>query len=364
MNIDKDTNASQSNELDAPIMVNQFSFDMDDCYANLQNMRAAGLLRGAWTGFYSLDQFYTIKRGSMTYLVAAPHCGKSALINELVVNLIEFSKFKVIIYSPETGTPSDVFAELLWSKGKKPFIKNKSGFNVTDEEAVEAMEFLRENVKILDFGLQLPTIDMIYAQVARLKEEGFNADLLIIDPAVEVATSKNKGVREDIAVEELTNKIRRFSSHYDIHTLIAIHTKAMEKRKGTTVAGEEIWYYPQPSMNDIAGGQTWARKGMMIVTLWRPPKGFPKDENGAFYDDNEMVIEVVKARPKCAGSLGKCSLFYDKWSNRFCEEIDRQKYFSYQCPDGFTERELSPNNIIEIQRRNEPNKQGEIWNQQ
>jgi hypothetical protein len=343
------------------IMVNQFSFDMGDCLSNIRNMRSAGLMKGAWLGFSNLDEFYTMKRGSMTYLVAAPHCGKSALINEFVINLIEFSKFKVIIYSPETGTPSDIMVELLWSKCKRPYIKNKAGINATDEEAEEAIRFLSENVVILDFGLQLPTIDMIYAQVARLKEEGFDADLLVIDPAVEIQSSKSKGVREDIAVEELTNKVRRFSSHYDIHTLIAIHTKAMEKRKGQTVAGEEIFYYPQPTMNDIAGGQTWARKGMMILTLWRPPKGFPKDDVGGFYEENELVIEVVKARPKSAGKLGRCVLKYDRISNRFKEEIDRQYHFSYPCKDGFTEREISPNNIQEITRRNTPTVQSNIW---
>ena len=343
------------------LLINKFSFDMSDCVANLRNMRDSGLLRGAWTGFAGLDAIYTVKRGSMTYLVASPHCGKSALINELVINLIEFSKFKVILYSPETGTPSDVFVELLWSYCKKPYIKNKKGYNCTDGEAELAINFLKENVVILDFGLQLPTIDMIYAQVARLKDEGFDADLLIIDPAVEIQSSKSKGVREDIAVEELTNKIRRFSSHNDIHTLIAIHTKSMEKRKGTTVAGEEIWYYPQPTMNDIAGGQTWARKGMMILTLWRPPKGFPKGDSGEFYEDNELVIEAVKARPKCAGSLGKCTLFYDKFANRFQEEIDRQKWYAYPCKDGFLEREISPNNIEEIIRRQTPTEQGRLW---
>jgi energy-coupling factor transporter ATP-binding protein EcfA2 len=344
--------------------IQQIAYSMDDCFDNLFKMRHAGLKRGAWTGFKVLDELYTVKKGSMTYLVAPSHCGKTSFLNELMTNLIEFSKWKIVIYSPETGTPSDVFNELLWTRCKKPFVCNKKGYNATEDEAKEAIEFLKDNIRILDFGLQLPTIDMIYSQVARLKEEGFNADMLVIDPAVEVKTGKSQGMRDDIAIEELTNKIRRFSSHYDIHTLIAIHTRQMEKKKGKLVSGEEVWYMPAPTMNDIQSGLTWARKGMMILTLWRPPAGLPKGDTGDCYVDNEMVISVVKARPKLAGALGQCSLFFDKWANRFYEswEQGKPKQWAYDCPEGFQEREISPNNEYAIlKQKQEKIKQEVIW---
>lgn len=338
--------------------INQYSYSITELEDELLKMRNEGLKRGAWLGFSKLDELWTMKRASTTWLVAPPHAGKSSFINEIIVNLINFSKFKIIIWSPETGDSKAVFNELLWTTCKRPFIKNKKGINATDEEVRKAIKLLKDNVEVLDFGLQPVTVEMIYAQVSRLREEkNFDADLLIIDPLTDLKTGKNDGQRDDIALEEFSSKVRRYSAHNDIHTMVAVHTKAMGRREGKTITGEKIEYVGRPTMDDIAGGQTLARRGMMIVTLWRPKEGLVKDsEKGEAYVKNETVVCVVKAKPKTAGSLGECSIFYDREANRYYEDSgDGKKIFSYECPDGFNEREVSPNNTeeyIKVQKEN------------
>ena len=275
------------------------SFNIDDIEDELFKMRSEGLKRGAWTGFSGLDELWTLKRSGQTYLIAPPATGKSSFINEIIDNLISYSKWKVVIWSPETGAAKDVYNELLWTHCKKPFIKNKAGVNCSDDEARAAIEFLRDNIRVLDFGMQGVTIDMIFSQVGRLiEEENFHPDLVIIDPYADLVTSSSKGLRDDLAIMEFTSKLRRYNARFQTHTILAIHTKVMEKKNGKTVAGEAISYFPKPTMNDIQGGTMFARKGFFIVSLWRPPVGLPKGEEGDFYEDNETVVSVVKAKPR------------------------------------------------------------------
>jgi hypothetical protein len=344
--------------------IKAIAYDLADMEAEMFKMRSEGLKRGAWTGFSELDKLWTLKKGYQTFLIAPPHQGKSSFINEIVINLIEFSKWKIVIWSPETGSARDVYNELLWTKCKKPFIKNKAGINSTDEEAREAMHELANQIKVLDFGMQGVTVDMIFNQVARFIDEGWKPDLVIIDPYIDLVTESSKGVRDDIAISNFCSKLRRYSSNYDIHTLLAIHTKTMDKKDGKTISGEKISYFPRPTMNDIQGGTTFARKGFFIVSLWRPVEGLPKGDDGEYYQGNETVVCVVKAKPKMAGSLGECSLYYDKIANRYYESHDAgyTKTWAYDCPDGFQEREISPNNEYAIlKQKQEKIKQEVIW---
>lgn len=326
-------------------IIKSYSSSMDDLKSELILMRNEGLKKGAWTGFLELSELLSFKRGSTTYLVAPPHVGKSSFINEIVDNLVMYSGWKIVIYSPETGSSKDVFNELLWTHLKQPFIKNKRGINATDAEVHKAFRELSENIRVLDFGIQDVTVDMIYRQVDRLRtDEDFAADMIIIDPMAEIKTASSMGVREDIAIGDVLNKVRRYSSKYDVHTLLAVHTRDLPYTAGQNISGESIRYQPMAKMSEIAGGQMYARKGMMIVILWRPPVGLPIGTDGSYYIGNETIVRVEKAKPKTAGSVGECILRYDRIANRYFE-IDESgnKNFSYPCPTGLEEREVSPN---------------------
>lgn len=329
--------------------VTSFAASPSSMRGRIETMRTEGLKRGAWTGFSSLDEHYTVKRGSSTLIIAPPHAGKSSFINELIDNLVRFSGFKFVVYSPETGSQEDVLNEILWTHCKKPVIKNKSNYFVSDEEFEEAMALFEDNIRVLDFGMQEVTIDMIFAQVERLREdEDFDADVVIIDPYAEIKTSESNGVRTDIAVNEFLNKMRRYSSKYDVHTMLAVHTRDIALKVDKNQYGQEVRYAPPAKATEIQGGQMFFRKAFFIVSLWRAPKDVSTGKpDGSVWEGNETVVEILKAKPKLAGKLGKVVLCYDKWSNRYyerCETSPKGMRFAYDCPDGFTEREISPNN--------------------
>ena len=299
-------------------------FKAEDLRDSLTNLREEGVKKGAWVGFDSLFDKYSVKKGSTTYVYAGAHQGKSQFGFELMMNLAEYSDWKWAVYSPETGSPTEVFAELLWVYLRKPFLINDH-LTATDEETEKAISFINDHFYIIDSGLTDLTVDGFYTAVNQIEEDNFiTIDGCMIDPFTEIKTDVSSGVRDDIAIGQVLTKIRKHSAEKNFHTIVTVHTKHQQAKYKNGVP-----YVDKPTMNDIAGGMQWSRKGMMVVNVWRCPYGL-EDANGVPYEPNQVEITVVKAKPKSVGKLGSVTLYYDKMKNRYYE-LDSQgkKQFAY-----------------------------------
>jgi len=299
-------------------------YKVEDVRDSLTTLRKEGVKKGAWTGFDSLFDKYSVKKGSTTYIYAGAHQGKSQFGFELMMNLAEYSGWKWAVYSPETGSPAEVFAELLWVYLRKPFLINDH-LTATDEETENAIKFINEHFYIIDSGLQDLSIEGFYTAVETIEEDNFiTIDGCMVDPFTEIRTDVNSGVRDDIAIGQVLTKVRKHSAEKDFHTIVTVHTKHQQAKYKNGVP-----YVDKPTMNDIAGGMQWSRKGMMVVNVWRCPYGL-EDTNGVPYEPNQVEITVVKAKPKIVGKLGTVTLYYDKMKNRYYELNSKgEKQFAY-----------------------------------
>ena len=297
----------------------QFIYKAEDVRDSLNTLRSEGVKKGAWTGFDSLFDKYSMKKGSTTYIYAGAHQGKSQFGFELMVNLAQYSGWKWAVYTPETGSPTEVFAELLWVYLRKPFLVNEH-IMATDEEKEEAMSFINEHFYLVDSGLQDLSIEGFYTAVEQIEDDNFiTIDGCMIDPFTEIRTDITSGVRDDIAIGQVLTKVRKHSAEKNYHTIVTVHTKHQQAKYKNGIPYVDI-----PTMNDIAGGMQWSRKGMMVLNVWRCPYGL-EDENGVPYEQNQVKITVVKAKPKIVGSLGSVTLFYDKMKNRYYEKDSQGK---------------------------------------
>ncbi len=305
-----------------------FIYKVEDVKDSLNTLRTEGVKKGAWTGFSSLFDKYSMKKGSTTYIYAGAHQGKSQFGFEVMVNLAEYSGWKWAVYSPETGSPTEVFAELLWVYLRKPFLINDH-ITATDEEKEKAVEFISKHFFLVDSGLQDLSIEGFYTAVEQIEEDNFlKIDGCMIDPFTEIRTDVSSGVRDDIAIGQVLTKVRKHSAERNYHSIVTVHTKYQ-----TAKYKNGIPYVDVPTMNDIAGGMQWSRKGMMVLNVWRCPYGL-EDENGVPYEPNQVKITVVKAKPKIVGKLGSVTLYYDKMKNRYYEYDNRgQKQYAYPQPN-------------------------------
>lgn len=303
-------------------------YKAEDVVDSLSTLRKEGVKKGAWTGFSSLFNKYSVKKGSTTYIYAGAHQGKSQFGFELMMNLAEYSDWKWAVYTPETGSPTEVFAELLWVYLRKPFLINDH-LTATDEETSRAIKFVNEHFYIIDSGLQDLSVEGFYTAVDTIEEDNnIKIDGCMIDPFTEIKTDVSSGVRDDIAIGQVLTKVRKHSAEKDFHTIVTVHTKHQQAKYKNGVP-----YVDKPTMNDIAGGMQWSRKGMMVINVWRCPYGL-EDSNGIPYEPNQVEITIVKAKPKIVGSLGTVTLYYDKMKNRYYEVDDRgNKCYAYEDPN-------------------------------
>jgi hypothetical protein len=303
-------------------MMKEFIYTLDRLEPQLRNMRITGVKKGEWVGFDALFEKFSVKRGSTTYIYAGAHQGKSQFAFEIMMNLAEFEGWKWAVYTPETGSPAEVYAELAWCYLRKPFLLNDK-INATDKEAERAMSFLREHFYVIDSGLKDLTIEGFYTAVDEIESSGVKIDGCLVDPFTEIKTDVNTGVRDDIAIGNILTRVRKHSSDKDYHTIVTVHTKHQQAKYKNGIP-----YVDVPTMNDIAGGMQWSRKGMMIVNVWRCPYGL-EDEQGVPYEPNQVKISVVKAKPKAVGSVGSLYMYYDKITNRYYVDEGGKKGYSH-----------------------------------
>jgi len=303
--------------------MSQYTYRLSDVRDEIFTLREEGSKRGAFAGFNSLHDYYSVKSNSYTIIFAAAHQGKSQFAYEVAMNLAEFEGYKIAVCSPETGSPKDVFAELCWIYARKPFLKNDKGVHVNDTEAEAAIRFVSEHFYVIDSGIDDFSVSQFYKEVRQIEEDDdVKINMCLIDPYTEFKTGVSEGVRDDVAIGEDLNMVRKMSSKGNYHTIVTVHTKNQMSKYHN---GRQ--YTPEAGFQDIAGGMMWSRKGFMIINLWRCPEGM-EDENGRPYDFNQVKVSIRKAKPKSAGKVGHCYLWYDPVANRYYErEIDETGYY-------------------------------------
>jgi hypothetical protein len=276
-----------------------------DIADNLELMRNTGNPIGDRTGFDDLDKIYTIKQGSFTFILAAPHHGKSEFAFELAFNqAFKYGK-KCLIYSPETGSVEDIYAEFIHKYTGRPFYKSIPG-SVEDKEYYNAINYIDQMFNVVDSDDKSYSIPEIMSLVRDEK-------LIITDPYNELRHEMgNYNGRQDLYIEDIIGEVRRFCKKFQKHWIISLHPAAQQIQKDDK--GNS--YYGMPMAREAAGGQALLRKAMTWINMWRPPLGM-NDQNGMPYEDNIVLIKVEKAKPKGVAMKGEIKLFFDWKKNRY-----------------------------------------------
>lgn len=287
--------------------------------AKLRHIRHDLPQRGELTGFSNLDALYTLKRGSFTFVLAPPHHGKSEFSFELLINQASKYNKRALIYSPETGSVEDIYAELIHKLSGRTIVE-KTGYACDDKEYYHWCNWIDHYFDIVDGDEKSYSLDELYD----LSVENKN-DIILADPWNELNHSKMKeyGSRQDLYIEDLIGDLRRFTKKENKHVLITLHP-ANQQIKET----DGIRHYPMPMAREAAGGQSLFRKAMTWINVWRPTHGL-KNEHGIPYEENEVIVLIEKAKPKHVSVRGKCSLFFDWKRNRYYEKINNIEYYAF-----------------------------------
>lgn len=299
---------------------------LEQVQKELNQYRQVGAERGKSVGFNWEDLPITFKPASTTYIGAAPHVGKTEFIFDILINLSCIHGWKHVIFSPETGEPHEIFAELCSKYIGKDFINSK--FGMTEVERGEAEVFISEYFYIIDPKDENLTIDQFYKLVDQIEiDEDVKFNTTLIDPWNELTEEflpEDLG-REDKYLSRILGECRKNARKTKRHNIIINHVRdqAVQKLSNGT------FYFPMPSPRDMAGGQVWFRKGMMMIMLWRPPIGWenPADKMITL-DDNELIVKVAKSKPKGVSINGVYKMYYEVSKKEFYIKKFGKKYYA------------------------------------
>jgi hypothetical protein len=291
-------------------------FTEKDVDEKIEEKYKNGLSRGYFVGWDELDKYWTLKLGTTLYVYGAPYSGKTQIWYEILINTSKFYDFKHVIFSPETGGADDIFIELMQIYAGRDFYRDYNN-EMTPAQKDEAKTFLDKHFIVVDPSEELITIDDFYNYVDII-ERKYNVKIhtTTVDPWNELRHDLDKHNARDIYLEWALGKIRQNARVNNRLNCIITHITQQQQAKGEN--GK--MYYPAASFREVAGGQSWARKGMGMISVYRPSEGL-KDDTGRPYEPNTTLLLVQKVKPKGSGMKGTAVLYYDLKQHRYYEGL-------------------------------------------
>ena len=319
---------------------------LENVQSELNHYRNNGAQRGASIGYKWEDLPISIKLGSTTYIGAAPHVGKTEFILDILINLSCIHGWKHCIFTPETGEPHEIFAEIASKYIGKDFVNSEYGMD--EEERMEAENFAAEHFYIVDPKDEDLTLEGFYELVNQIEiDEDVTFQTTLIDPWNELTENlihEDMG-REDKYLSRILGYCRKNARNTKRHNFIINHVRdqAVQKLQNGT------FYFPMPSPRDMAGGQVWFRKGMLMIMLWRPPIGWESPEGLVTTDDNELIVKVAKSKPKGVSINGIYRLYWDFKRKTYYQQSGGFKNYA----DRGRHNRLEPNQKMEYKPERE-----------
>lgn len=302
--------------LDMKVGLGKAYYHVDEVWDKIETFYKEGYKRGFDTGWAALDANYSVLMGTTTIAYGPPASGKSQLFHELYVNLAKNFGLNIVMLSPETGDVEHIYGELMSIYIGKSFVGD---YKLNEQEKQSAKEFIRQHFFVIDtFGDDFNYRDVLTQVEAIERSYEIKVHIVSVDP-LNYLDNIHPNLRSDIAQSKDLDVFNADARKNNRHNVIITHTRDTEPRRIKDRETGEVLreWLPMPKPRDILNGQSFYRKGMNMVGVWRPIDFDGNPLEG--YEQNELVVDIAKVKPKGCATLGKVSLYYDFKSNQFKE---------------------------------------------
>lgn len=298
-----------------------------------------GVQRGNDTGFYTLDELLSFKPNYCTFFLGFAGAGKTEFHLEMLFNLSEKYGWKHGLLSGEIGNIEDVIAELISKFLRKPFYKSNP-YSASEAEIYRAINWIDEHFFLIDGDETDHSIESFYKYFTSLEKElKVKIQTTSIDPFNDLTEDlANYGGREDKYLTWALKKVRQGAKLNNWHNIIVTHAKDMPPICLKDITGADAYCTAIPTLNSFAGGTVWGRRAFNVVGIWRPEHNYVNKvlnltvnpSTGMPFAENEVIVKVLKAKPKGTAKKGSVSLFFDWQKNRYFEKINGLPNFAFE----------------------------------
>lgn len=271
----------------------------DQFMPELQGLYEHGYKRGRSTGWRSMDEYYTVRHGEFTVITGIPGHGKSAWLDNVMINLAKRENWKWCVFSAENFPVSRHIAGLAEIYTQRPFLKGPhERMSSTDLDL--AVKFLNAHFKFIQPREDSYSLNHIVRLAANIPD----IDALVIDPWNELDHSRpnERDMREDQYISVSLSKLRWLARSADIHIFMVVHPAKYQRIHGQ----------PKPviTLNECKGASEWYAKADNGISVWRDEM----DTSGA------SDIHVQKIRFREVGRAGGAvRLYYNRVTGCFSD---------------------------------------------
>lgn len=311
-------------------MKKQPYFRLTDVAVEVIELRNNGIEKGEWCGIYSLNEFFTLKKGFPLFIAGAPFSGKTEFTLEILLNTSVQFGWKHFIYVGEGGDVQNIFGELISKHAQKPYVKNND-FSCTGKEFDDSLMFIQKHFVIANHDMEF-TISEFYSAVLEAEAEyNIKFDTTLFDPFNDIKDETDTfGGREDKYLASALKTVRVDAKRNNRINIIVNHIADVKAVHDKDTGNR---YMPPALPNEWAGGRTWWRRAFTMILVYRPPT-WMKDINGMPFAENESHIYIQKSKPKGIGKVGMAKIFWDWKKNRYyCFAPGGQRLDSGQTPE-------------------------------
>lgn len=333
-------------EVKSTVKYGKIYYTLQDKKQELDEYYDNGNTRGYLSGHEELDSKYSLKLGATTYVYGAPFAGKTQFWFELLICYSKKNGLRHAIFSPETGDAKEIFAELVSMVAMADFT-NTYNNQMSKDARDAAYHFVDKYFIVIDPSDQIITHKDFFNYLNEV-ERVYNTKIhtATIDPFNEFRQDlTGYSNRQDLYLEAVLTEVRQNAKINNRHNCIITHVQDQLLQKQGN-----IMYYPQPTYREIAGGQAWSRKGMSMISVWRPKEGLV-DYDGIPYAKNESVIHIQKSKPKGIGEVGIIRMLYNAKKHRYTDlnnnfaNMDNKDIAEQTLNPEYEQAQLSYNNI-------------------
>jgi hypothetical protein len=311
--------SDEQKAIESEVKMGKIEYTIEEVYDKLDTMYEDGHIRGFSSGWTFFDKYYSVRLGFTTYIYGAPFTGKSIWWFNVLVNLSINEGMKHVIFSPETGSATDVYAQLIqvYAQGD---VTNTFNNRISKERYDEAKLFIGKHFIIIstdETDTELTTDGLLdYIDVLENKYST-KIHTVTIDPWNELDHDDES---RDIGLNQELKRVRINARKRDRHICLITHIRD-QKPLGYDEFGTAI--YPFPTARDVAGGQVWYRKGFMMLAFYRHfvLDGYNEVKIGKdrSFHRLALLIRVQKSKPDGVGKIGEVEFRYDPTTHRFTD---------------------------------------------
>ncbi len=301
-------------------------FDVNEQILSLRENSSDELLS---TGFKTLDLNYKVIPTGTTIIYGFPKQGKTEFLFQLLISLsVNFGK-KHLIYSPETGSSAEIYAEIIHGLTGKTFDKRYTSNYISEEEYFRVQPFVQEHFIVAEDTDERGLDFDEYVKLTKDCKKEFGIHTTTIDNWNDIEHENYTNVSDYL--KRKLPKWNKLALTQKIHSFLICHAK-----NPTGLKNGELPKAPTPY--EIDGGAAWIQKARNMICINRE---YIETNNGMQLG-TEVDIITQKIKPRIVGQTGVCKLDYNWMKKCYEETIGGQ---IYTIDTGFKTKYIAPERV-------------------